>query len=129
MLKKDFTSEQLLIMAREVSSYNGMFEEIGYAYDDLNEFLDTYFPKSSDAIRAWHYGNANYTDDYFRINVYGNIESLSEYELLDECEDNRDDIVEEYVRLVQENNINDDEGFIDDELLEELGYLEDNEEE
>ena len=127
MLKKDFTNEQLLIMAREVSGYNGMFEEIGYCYDDLDEFLEIYFTKSSDAIRAWHYGDANYMDDYFRINAYGNIESLSEYELLNECEDNRDDIVEEYVRLVQENNIDDYDSFIDDELLEELGYIDENE--
>lgn len=127
MLKKDFTSKELLIMAREISGYNGMFEEIGYADSDLNEFLKVYFAEPIDAIRAWHYGEANYNDEYFRINVYGNIESLSEYELLEECEDNRDDIVEEYVRLVQENNINDYDNFIDDELLEELGYIEENE--
>lgn len=126
MLKKDFSSKELLTMAREVSSYNGMFEEIGCCYDDLDEFLEVYFSNSSDAIRAWHYGNASYMDDYFRIDAYGNIESLLEYQLLDECEDNRDDIVEEYVRLVQENNIDDSyNNYVDSELLQELGYNED----
>lgn len=124
MQKKDFTSKDLLTMAREISGYNGMFEEIAYTYDDLDEFLEIYFPKSIDAIRAWNYGDASYNDECFRINAYGNIESFSKEDLLKECEDNRDDIVEEYVRLVQENSIDDYNNFIDDELLEELGYIE-----
>ena len=124
MMIKDFSREDLLLMARDIANYNGMFEEIGYADDNLNDFLKTYFAEPIDAIRAWSYGGANYDDDYYRMNIYGNIESLSAEDLLDECECNRDEIVEEYVRLVEKNYIDDYNNFIDDELLEELGYTE-----
>lgn len=114
MLKKDFTSEELLTMVREVSSYNGMFEEIGYAYDDLDEFLEIYFPKSIDAIRAWNYGEADYNDDYFRLDSCGNIESLSYNELMEEVEEYKEDIIEEYKSLVKDGSIDDYEEFLKD---------------
>lgn len=120
MLKEDFTRGQLLNMAREIASYNGMFEEIGYA-EPLDDFVEM-FDDKTELIRAWYYGEADYNDDYFTIDSSGNIKSFTENELLDECEDNRDDIVEEYTRLVQENNIDDNYNYVDNELLKELGH-------
>lgn len=121
MLKIDFTKEELLKMVKEISNYNGKFDEIANASDDLNSFLEMFSDKE-ELIRAWSYGEAKYEDEYFRIDVYGNIKSLSKDELLEECEENRDEIIEEYVELVQNNQIIDSENFVDDELLEELDF-------
>ena len=121
MLKIDFTKEELLKMVKEISNYNGKFDEIANASNDLNSFLEMFSDKE-ELVRAWSYGGAKYEEEYFRIDVCGNIKSLSKDELLEECEENRDVIIEEYVELVQNNQIIDSENFVDDELLEELDF-------
>ena len=111
---KEFTNEEVYRMAIEVYYYNGMYEEIGGAYEDLEHFLDVSFTSTEDAIRAWYYGEAEYNDDYFRLNVYGNIESLSYDELMEEVEEYKDDIIEDYINLVKDGNIEDYGEFLKD---------------
>lgn len=52
-----------------------------------------------------HFGEFNWSDDYFTINVYGNLESISENDFHSELIDNRDEIVERYNELVEAGKI------------------------
>lgn len=72
------------------------------------------FQKADDAVRAVCYGDYNYMDDYVRFNVYGNLESFTEYDYEEELKSYIDEIVD---RLIEEKgNIT----IYDDELKEML---------
>jgi hypothetical protein len=52
-----------------------------------------------EAVRAAHYGEYSYNDDYVRFDGYGNLESLTEYDVERELKDNVDEIMD----LIEEN--------------------------
>lgn len=67
-----------------------------YVYDDLDTMLEGVDPVA--AAKMVYFGNIkNWNDDYFRFNGYGNIESLSAYELKKEIAADTD-FLENYVR-------------------------------
>ena len=67
-----------------------------YVYDDLDTMLEGVDPVT--AAKMIYFGNVkNWCDDYFRFNGYGNIESLSAYELKKEIAADTD-FLENYVR-------------------------------
>lgn len=58
-------------------------------FDDLEEMLESSFEDDPvGAARAVFFGNVNWNDDYFRFDAYGNIESLTEGQLLNEMRGN-----------------------------------------
>lgn len=63
-----------------------------FTFDE--EFFEISFNSAYDAARAVHYGTINWNDDYIRFNGYGNLESLSEYDLSLEADDYIDEIYE-----------------------------------
>jgi hypothetical protein len=75
-----------------------------------------------EAVRAAHYGEYSYNDDYVRFNGYGNLESLSEYDLERELKDNVDEIMD----LIEENRSH---LYLDPDLEELLDEEEEEEEE
>ena len=51
------------------------------------EFFKTFFSNPMEAARATFFGKINsWTDEYIKINVYGNLESMSEYDVLEEID-------------------------------------------
>ena len=78
-----------------------------YVYSDLDEMLEGYDPVT--AAKMIYFGNVkNWCDDYFRFNGYGNIESLSAYELKKEIAADTD-FLENYVREYILDDLNIDE--------------------
>ena len=112
--------EVLFDIVSELNSWNGCLDYLEFWGND-EEFFNTFFESPMDAIRATHYGDYNYNDDYVRLNAYGNIESFSEWERNEEIKDNIDDIVDNLVEYYY--NI-----YIYDHELENL-LSEENEEE
>jgi len=56
-----------------------------HSFDE--EFFDTYFSNPMDAARATFFGKIeSWSDDYIKFNAYGNLESMSEYEVLEEID-------------------------------------------
>ena len=56
-----------------------------YSFDE--EFFETFFSNPMEAARATFFGKINsWTDEYIKINVYGNLESMSEYDVLEEID-------------------------------------------
>ena len=110
--------ETLLDVVSELNSWNGCLENLEFWEND-EEFFNTFFDNPMEAIRATYYGNYNYNDDYVKFNGYGNIDSYSEYERIEEIKDNIDDIVENLVEYYYNIYINEELENLILELLEE----------
>ena len=108
----------LLDVVSELNSWNGCLEDLDFWEND-EEFFNTFFDNPMEAIRATYYGNYNYNDDYVKFNGYGNIDSYSEYERIEEIKDNIDDIVENLVEYYYNIYINEELENLILELLEE----------
>lgn len=92
-------------LVSECNSWNGSLEDYDY-YENDEEFFQTFFyNKVDEAVRAVCYGSYEYTDDYVRFNAYGNLDSCSEFELEDELKDNVDEILDTWLNLYEDNNV------------------------
>ena len=110
--------ETLLDVVSELNSWNSCLDYLDFWEND-EEFFNTFFDNPMEAIRATYYGNYNYNDDYVKFNGYGNIDSYSEYERIEEIKDNIDDIVENLVECYYNIYINEELENLILELLEE----------
>ena len=110
--------ETLLDVVSELNSWNGCLENLDFWEND-EEFFNTFFDNPMDAIRATYYGNYNYNDDYVKFNGYGNVDSYSEYERIEEIKDNIDDIVDNLIEYYYNIYINEELENLILELLEE----------
>ena len=100
-----YTVEQLELMVREMNAWDGSFDNLA-VYENDDEFFQIFFEsKVMEAVRAVSYGDYNYMEEYVRLNGYGNIESLSEYEWHQELKDEADDIVEQYLEMVEDGSV------------------------
>ena len=101
-----YTVEQLAEMVQEVNSWDGSLEEFEYyEMEQINDLFHGVEPL--EILRMAHFGEFNWSDDYFTINVYGNLESISEFEFEDMLKDNHDEIVERYNELLEDGAIED----------------------
>jgi hypothetical protein len=108
-------TSELRSVVSELISWNGSLEHLDVMEND-EEFFDIHFDgRPMEAVRAAHYGNYDYNDDYVRFNGYGNLESLSEYDLEKEMEDSIDDIVDLLIENQHNLSLSDEL----EELLEE----------
>ena len=114
----DLDASQLRDMVVYVNSYDGSLENLEY-YENDDDFFITYFSDNViAAVRAVSFGDYNYSDDYVRLNAYGNLESASEYEYYSELENYADEIAERYLDLVESGDIDDVVEVIDEEDLD-----------
>ena len=107
-----YTVETLHYMVNEINSWDGSLENLAYyEMDQFNELMSGHDPEFI-AHRIF-FGNFNPTHDYFRFDGYGNIETISNWELERVMEDWADDIVIAYKELSNE-------GFLSGYLLDEI---------
>ena len=100
-----YTVEQLELMVREMNAWDGSFDNLA-VYENDDEFFQIFFEsKVMEAVRAVSYGDYNYMDEYVRFNGYGNIESLTEYQWHQELKDEAEDIVEQYLEMVEDGSV------------------------
>ena len=111
----------LRTMVLEVNSYNGHLDYLDY-YENDDYFFETFYDnRTIEAVRAVCYGDYNYTDDYVKINDYGNLDSCSEFEYEEELKSYAEEILDEFLELYKEHNVS----IYDDELKENVDeYLE-----
>ena len=97
-------NEDLRSIVMDINSYDGYFDDMQW-WDNDEEFFETFFGTViMDAVRAVCYGEYNYTDEYVKINAYGNLETTNYIQ--DELEGYVDDIVEHIIDNWSElNNI------------------------
>ena len=99
LLKDHLINEGLLEgLVSDLNSWDGSLESIRY-YSNDEEFFELFFSnKPMEAVRATHYGEYNYNDNYVRFNGYGNLESVDnlESELVNHINDIYDALLENY---------------------------------
>lgn len=88
-----------LSTCEKVSIYNNYQVEHGDPDDMLNPFDKDFFDLCFDgdpmeAARATHFGEIDWNDEYIRFDVYGNLESVNEFEAKTMIEDEIEDIFE-----------------------------------
>lgn len=105
--------KDLLEIEFSIYEYNDYLIEKGYEiYLDFDEnTFNDYFSSPWEAMRSCHFGEVNFNDDYFTFNGYGNIETKSEDDIIDEA-NNDNDFVEEMMKKQYEDLFEDD--FKDD---------------
>ena len=105
--KDELTLDEKLEMVNQVSGYDGRFEDLCYEENE-EEFFDVFYgSRPYELARAISYGEYNFMDPYVKINDYGNIESIREYELEEVIDDQFDELSEAFVELVNEGEIED----------------------
>lgn len=103
-LKEKLTVDDLKEMLLSINSYDNRLDNLDYEYND-EEFFSTYYNnKPYEVARAISYGDYNFNDEYVKINVYGNLESISEYSFNDLVEEYKEEIITEYLNIIEEDN-------------------------
>ena len=90
----NLSSNNKIAIYNEYCSEHGDTDKMLYDFDE--EFFETAFGNDPiEAAKATFFGNiTSWYDEYIRFNAYGNLESLSEYDAVEEAEDHVDDIYE-----------------------------------
>lgn len=79
---------EALNVSTQIALHNEYCQENGYSDDEIFDFDDEFFNmffegKPMEAARATQFGDVNWSDDYIHFNGYGNLESISEHNILD----------------------------------------------
>lgn len=87
----DYLDNDLLSLFREANSYDGYFDFVdAFDIEDLCSMVSDKY----ELVRSIIYGNVNNVNDMVRYNAYGNLESVSEWDLVKECQDNLREMAE-----------------------------------
>lgn len=122
-LKENVTTDELLEMTQSVNSYNGALDYL-YYYENDEEFFETMFQTKDEVARAVCYGDYNYTDDYVKFNAYGNLESVSQWELEEKLNEYKEEIIDEYLSAYEE-----DKEYFNDDVIKKIEEWEESGEE
>ena len=72
----------------KVQAINEWNEQNGYGDDTIYYFdehtINEFFTNPWDALRSAHFGDINFTHEYFKFNGYGNLETLSDWQIDEE---------------------------------------------
>jgi len=80
----DYLDGDLLNLFREANSYDGYFDFVdAFDIEDLCSMVDDKY----ELVRSVIYGDVTNVDDMVRYDAYGNLESVSEWDLIEECRD------------------------------------------
>ena len=102
--------KELALVVSELNAYNGSLDYMDFWSNDAYTINDI-FPSAYEFAERIQYGDYNINDDYFKIDVHGNIVSYSEYDMIQEMKDDIEIVIE--MLLDYYHNI-----YIDTELKE-----------
>lgn len=102
-----YNFEELQIMLSEVNGYDDSLDYLDYRLND-EDFFRTFFENNLlEIARAISYGEYKYTDDYVTFNRCCNLETISKYKYEEMIEESHDEIVDRYVEMVNNGDIED----------------------
>ena len=88
---KEYDDKELLDIYYSAMCYDGSFDFCDVFYpEDIGEYMNT--DDAYNFLCRIVYGKVNSLSDYLRFNAYGNLESVSEYDLYHDCELYIDDL-------------------------------------
>jgi len=115
---KDNTDE-LRQLVSNINSYDDNLSELYFInMEDFDDYMEGKTPW--DIARSIHFGSFNPTDDYFKFNVYENLESFSEYDIQNKMEDSIDKIADLCIASPENYDLPDEL----QELIDSYGYEE-----
>ena len=80
----DYLNDDLLRLFRDANSWDGYFDFAdAFDIEDLCSMVDDKY----ELVRSVIYGDVTNVNDMVRYNAYGNLESVSEWDLKKECQD------------------------------------------
>lgn len=89
----DYLNEDLLSICQEANAYDGSFDFVNvFDPEDIGNYVDT-----SDAYRfmcSIVFGNIENVNDMLRFNAYGNLVSVSQWQLESEARESIDEIAD-----------------------------------
>lgn len=95
-LMKEF-SDEIEMLEYILENYSDREYHNLIVFQDLEELLQCCDNDPLEVARMVYFGNIQFwNDDFFRINGYGNIESLSQYQYEQELLDLKNELLEEY---------------------------------
>lgn len=93
---EQLNGDDLTYLLQHMNGYDGCFEEATYYdMDEFDEFLSGRTPM--EIAQMIFFGDFNPNNDYFRFNVYGNLESADWPDVVAEAEDLESDIINHLV--------------------------------
>lgn len=104
LIDEDISVRDLEYMVRECNSWDGSLEDYCYEIND-EDFFNVYFTEPMEAVRAVCFGEYRYSDDYVRFDAYRNLKSASKWDFNDELTAGKDEIVERYAELLEDNSV------------------------
>ena len=111
-LVNELDSQQLSQLMTVVNDFNGYFEDqMWIAMDCFNDYLSELTPLEIASRVA--FGNFDPSHDYFRFDIYGNLESATEWDVEHDILDSADEIIG--LALANWDYISDD---LDNDLVE-----------
>ena len=121
-IKEMLKSDMYLTMdiVGQLNSLNGSFETyVLYNMDDFDEMMEGYTP--TELAQRIFFGDFNINDDYFYFNGYGNLESITEYDMEGHFEMIIDEVVDSMIYnyndlYIDNDNLNDLIGRYLDEM-------------
>lgn len=102
----NFTDLRQLVS--NINGYNDSLDQFN-TYENDESFFETFYPERPyEAVRAAHYGDYRYNDEYVRFNGYNNLESLSEWDLEKEMSDSINEIAQALMDCYQYLTLDDE---------------------
>lgn len=99
-MNNTYTVEQLRLMVMEVNEFDSSLDNLEFfEMEELDDVLTGLEP--TEILRMAHFGDFNWNDEYFQINVYGNLDSANSWDI----EDYQDEIVDRYNELIENEEI------------------------
>ena len=111
---------ELRDVVNELNRWNGCLDWLEFWGND-EEFFELFYSGKNglEIARAICHGNYRYNDDYVRLMEYGNLESYTEDEMIEEMKDNIDEIVDRLIEHHDNLDLSDDIEEIFEEAEEE----------
>lgn len=113
LIDEEVSVKDLEYMVRECNSYDGSLEDYCYEIND-EDFFNVHFTEPMEAVRAAYFGEYQYSDDYVRFNAYGNLKSASTWDFEQELKDGKDEIVERYIEMLEDNSVSEYEHLFEE---------------
>lgn len=94
-------------LVSNINGYNDSLDQFN-VYENDENFFEMFYPeKPYEAVQAAYYGEYNYNDEYVRFNGYGNLESLSEWDLEREMSNSLDEIAQALIECYEHLQLDD----------------------
>jgi hypothetical protein len=118
ILMENVEEDDLMEMVSECNSWDGSLEDYRYEYNDEDFFNIFFNSKPYEVARAVSFGSYNYNDEYVRFDVYNNLESFDQFDVERRLRENKEEIIDQYIYLLEQNHVDDGPIY---NYLEELG--------